>query len=217
MTIPRQPPAYGEKACAECGAPFTPASGRQRFCEFHQQAKFRTERDTESKRRRRSEPTAEDLTRPPQRLPILLSPNRKESVEDRRRRTEWVADALRLARRLHRDHRLGLSQQVVEWATRTANGEVELLGCHHLGSLVDDLDFRCYGPHVVSALGAQALSPTESKRGQPPSLPPAETPPGMSDSGVVLDPVDVTGTPGLTVGRAVDVFLRAWAEQEGRP
>ena len=132
-----------------------------------------------------------------------------------------MADALRLARRLHRDQRLGLSQQVVEWATRTANGEVELLGCHRLGSLADDLDFRCYGPHVASALGAQALSPTEGKRGQPPSLPPAETPPGMSDSGVVQGvdptPVDVTGTPGLTVGRAVDVFLRAWAEHEGRP
>jgi hypothetical protein len=77
----------------------------------------------------------------------------------RRDRVEWVAAALRLARRLHRDHRLGLSQEVVKWATRTALGEVELVGCHHLASLVDHVEFVLYGPRVSEFATAGRLHP----------------------------------------------------------
>jgi hypothetical protein len=136
-------PRYRDKICAECGAPFTPSSGRQRFCELHRADKFVTRRNSETRQRRRAELelTAEDATRPPGKLAVF-GPHR------RRDRVQWVAAALRLARRLHRDHRLGLSQEVVRWATRTALGEVELVGCHHLASLVDHVEFALYGPHV---------------------------------------------------------------------
>jgi hypothetical protein len=169
---------YRDKVCAECGAEFAPTSGRQRFCEFHRKPKFATARDSESKRRRRNDPTAEESTRPPRQLPIF-GPHR------RRERTAWIADALRLARRLHRDGRLGLSQEVVGWAERTGLGDVKLVGCHHLGSIVDSIEFDCYGPHVMSEFATQAYLDREGKRGQGAGLSPAEAPPEMSVSGDV--------------------------------
>jgi hypothetical protein len=141
VSQPASKPRYRDKACAECSAPFTPSSGRQRFCELHRAGKFATRRNTENRRRRRVELSAEEATRPPTKLTVFGSHRRRDRIE-------WIAAALRLARQLHRNHRLGLSQEVVKWATRSALGEVELVGCHHLASLVDHVEFVLYGPHV---------------------------------------------------------------------
>jgi hypothetical protein len=192
MTI-RQTTLYAEKGCAECGAPFTPASGRQRYCEWHQAPKFRTARDTGRKRtsRERSDDELESL-RPPGHLIVEKDPretkhrewiglNNRVTDSDRRM---WVAQALRAARCLHRDGHLVESSQLVDWARRTAAVEVELVGCHHLGSLADDFEFRYYGPHAVSANATQGQSPTEANADTAANLPPAETPPVMSVSEV---------------------------------
>jgi hypothetical protein len=234
MTI-RQPARYVEKGCAECRGPFTPTSGRQRYCEFHRKPKFRTARDTESKQTRRATAGGElQSPRPPRHLIVEKDPrdtkhrewiglNHRVTDSDRR---AWVAQALRVARRLHRDGHLVESSQLVDWARRTAAVEVELVGCHHLGSLADDFEFRCYGPHAVSANATQGQSPTEANADTAASLPTAETPPVMSVSGVVQgdpmyrpgpDPINVTGTPGMTAGRAIELFLAALAEHAMTP
>ena len=200
---------YAEKICTRCTAPFIPASGRQLYCSDCRAPKLRTERDTESKRARRVEleqPTAEQMTRPPTRLPVLGSHRRRDRVE-------WVAAALRLARHLHHDHRLGWSQIVVGWAERTANGELELIGCHHLGSLVDHVDFGLYGPHV-SAIATRGLSPTEANADVDARLSPAETPPELSDSAVVRRPgpaaVNCSSMTGAAAHEAAVKFSAYW-------
>src|SRR6266511_4583239 len=98
---------YLEKDCVSCGARFSPTSGRQRFCLDHRGPKFVTARNTESKQRQRSEPTIEDLTRPPRELKV-------HGQHRRSQRVGWVRDALTWARRLHQDQRLGASREIVK-------------------------------------------------------------------------------------------------------
>lgn len=44
---------YRTKYCATCGAPFTPRSGRQRYCDWCRMPKFRRVRNAEVQQRRR--------------------------------------------------------------------------------------------------------------------------------------------------------------------
>src|SRR6266536_6257897 len=113
QTTPRR---YSDKRCAACGASFATTSGRARFCDDCRDPQWIKQRNTESKQRQRAEDTIEDLTRPPQNLAVLGSHRRADRIG-------WVRDALTMARRLHRARRVGLGQEVVKWARRTALGE----------------------------------------------------------------------------------------------
>src|SRR6266511_4567373 len=104
------PRRYREKACAACGASFAPPSGRARFCAGCRDPKWVTARNTESKQRQRAEDSFEDQTRPPRDLAVHGPARRQDRIG-------WVREALTMARRLHRAHRIGLSQEVVKWAT----------------------------------------------------------------------------------------------------
>lgn len=122
----RRPPEYREGRCAECGAPFTPTSGRQRFCEFHRGAKFATARKTAAKFEQRH---SERGWRPPTRLDVT-------GVHHLRERKTSVPAALRLARELHKISDERCARELVELAERTAGGTFRLWGCHDLADLV---------------------------------------------------------------------------------
>jgi hypothetical protein len=180
-SITPTPVNYSEKVCGECGAPFTPTSGRQRYCDFHREPKFRRARNIEAQRAHRSGPVR---WRPPTSLTVYLDHRRRDRVK-------WIAVALRLARRLQRDGHEACARRVVEWAERTANGEIELEGCHWLNSLCDCMEFTHWGQHL-SPIGFCALGYPRANddRGSvertPSDLHVCETPPpGMSEAGYV--------------------------------
>lgn len=171
---------YGEKFCVECLAPFTPTSGRGKFCPLHREPKFRTARNSDAQRHHRSDP---QQWRVPTSLPVCG--NRRQRDDDiwitDRDRGRWIRDALRLARKLQRDGYESCAKTVVGWAERTSLGEIRLAGCHWLNSLCDCEEFTHYGQHLapfgwcslgairgtipspaLSSFAGEACSPTEA-------------------------------------------------------